>query len=141
MPISTEEGAAYVVGSTAFVAMLFKFGKYAMQTLRLDKVESTIVQSDIASYKRLLEEIARLKEELQEQREYVRNLEERFDRLRDIELEGAADLGMLMVHIQNMPCGKCSAPAGTFEHIEIILERMMKRRNDKARVFQETANE
>ena len=135
MPINIENSVGLAGGSVVGIAVLFKLAKFVMQTLRIEKLESTVVAADVASYKRLLEEITRQGIELAKQRKLINTLYHKMDSLRELELEGFADLGMLTVHVRNMPCGACGSPDDTFADIEIILKRMMDRRLVKQKLF------
>jgi hypothetical protein len=138
MPTSPVDGQSLLgwgIGIIAGVLALFKTGKNLMKSNDSDKLISTAVNSDITSYKRLLEEIERLSNELTVMRSRTGALERKLELLWGIELDGATDLGLLTAYVQAMPCGQCNAPAGTFNHMTIVLERMANRKKERNAVF------
>lgn len=138
MPTSPLDGQsllAWAIGIISSLLALFKIGKHLMKSNESDKLISTAVNSDITSYKRLLEEIERLRDELVIMRKRTGVLERKLELLWGIELEGATDLGMLTAYVQAMPCGQCVSPVGTFNHISVVLERMANRKLNRNAVF------
>ena len=152
MPTGIETAVTYTAGGTLGAALIVWFVRLVMKTYRTDRLEATLSDADQHTVKRLQGEIERLNKEMVEQRDRFNSelaaqrrrtdeVERRLGRLRDIEMAGAADMGMLVAYIESMPCGKCQAPDDTFAHIEEILNRIIARRGEKSALLSKESSQ
>jgi hypothetical protein len=135
MPIPDVDTAVkYSFLSFAGMGLLTWLARFLMKSYRTEKLANVVNDADISGYDRLEKEVKRLGRK-------CAAMEKALKLLCDVEIEGAADMGMLTVHIANMPCGKCGAPSDTFHHINTIIERMVERRKFKMQLLQEDYNQ
>lgn len=132
---SLEKAPVYLAYSVTGLTVLMATAKFLMKMIRGDKLDAISTKATVSSYALLEGNIATLTLALEKQQKKINDLENRLDMLRDIELEGAADIASLTIYISQMPCGKCGAPADTFAHIEEILKRITDRRKQKQNII------
>lgn len=128
-----ELAAVLTSGSVGGITLLTLLAKFLMKTYRTEQLDTATNNSATSAFKRMQEEIDKLSKRCEE-------LENRIDKLRDLELDGAADMATLIVYIRQMPCGNCTAPSGTFAEIEAILERLIARRKEKSDIIKNSAS-
>jgi hypothetical protein len=128
MALPTETGVLYTVGGVGAIALIVKLWKFAMQTMRVDKLESTAMMSDLTSYKRLQEEITRLELVIKTQQDRLEFMEKQFDKLREMQLDDVADVATLATLVELFPCHQCQSQGVTFVQTRNTILNMHRRR-------------
>jgi hypothetical protein len=87
---------------------------------------------NLSLYDKLQKEVDRLDKHVEGLEKENEELELQLHKLHDIEVDGAADLGMLTAFVDQFPCNtQCTKTTEMFILAQDVLERMNKRREEK----------
>ena len=132
VPTNLESAATWTSGAAIMAWLGTMLVRFLTKTFRADRLEAATTGAEVAGYERLQKEIERLARKCEQ-------LEDRLNRLRDSELEDAADIASLSILIQQMPCGKCQyAEEDIFGHAKLILAMMIKRKKETQEAIKAT---
>lgn len=137
-PFSVETAATWAGAGTVFTVLLGLTVKFLMKTFRTDRLDATTTGAEINTYKRLQEEIIRLEAIIVAQQKRTDDLEARLDELRDIELDGQADLAVVTILLQQFPCGQnCKNTTASFDQLKDVVARMNERKKERQALIRE----
>jgi hypothetical protein len=119
----------------AFLTLLGLITRFLTKYVRTERQEVAVANADISIYKKLQDEIARLERIVITQQTHEEAADRKFDMLRDLEMDGALDLGQLTMVLTHMPCHKCLEPADSLNQLIDSITRMNARRAEKQRVM------
>lgn len=104
-----------------------------------NKLKEIEESSDISAYNRLLNEIQRMDLIIKERDKDIEILENKLEKLRSLELDGAADLGKLSAFIDQFPCSSnCQNPASLFASAQTVMKKINDRKKEKYNIFSDS---
>ena len=120
------------VGSIGVAAVAIR---QAFKTFKADQRDDKIIESEI-------KHIERMGSEIEAKRLLIENLESQLNEIRQIELQGAPDIAIIGVYLEQLKerdctevdLGKCPA-LDICEHLEFVYERITQRREQKAQLL------
>lgn len=121
MPVTNDQATLAVGGAAGswFVVWMIKF---LMRSVKQEKLESIMFNSEGGSYMRLEAEIVKLTTR-------VKELEDILNAKWANELGDTSDIASLDILLSMMPCGKCELNDDSFSSAKRALDRMKYRRN------------
>lgn len=119
----------------AFFTVVGLIIRFLTKYIRTDRQETATTNADISIYKRLQEEIVRLEKIIVTQQGHLELTDKQFDLFRDLEMDGASDLGQLTIVLTHMPCNGCVNPQDSIHQLVDIVERMNKRRLERQKII------
>jgi hypothetical protein len=133
--IDIETFAKWVGLIAGFLTSVGLIIRFLSRYIREDRKESAETAADISVYKKLQDEISRLEKVITTQQTHIETGENKVDALRDLEMDGATDLGALTMIITHMPCHKCANPSDSIAQLQDVVERMNRRRIEKTKII------
>ena len=130
--IEIAETTAAVVGGIGTLATVLR---YVIKTLKADKRDSVLVEAEIASIKRL-------KDEIEEAKHLCGVLSKKIAKLRAIELEGTSDIGVIGVYLDRLLYTECAGQvtcprADVLNDVMEVYGRIEARRASKQKIYNE----
>lgn len=120
---------------TAFLTATGLIIRFITKYIRKDRRESAIAEADMGLYKKLQDEIVRLERIIILQQTQAENESKKMNLLRDLELDGATDMGQLTMIVAHMPCQNCELSGESLEQLTEVVDRMNNRRIVRQRVI------
>lgn len=120
---------------TAFLTAVGLIIRFITKYIRKDRRDTAIADADMGLYKKLQDEIARLERIIILQQTQAENEAVKMNLLRDLELDGATDMGQLTMIVAHMPCQNCTLSSESIEQLTEVVTRMNNRRIVRQRVI------
>jgi nitrate reductase NapAB chaperone NapD len=117
------------------IRFLTKFIRLNKEEEASTKTKITMEEAGASIYKKLQDEIVRLEKIIILQQKEIELVDAKLDALRDLEMDGALDLGQLTMVISSMPCHTCLNPTDSMPQLKEVVDRMARRREDKQTVL------
>lgn len=138
MPPSIEQVASYTGAGAVFATLLGLVIRFLMKTFRTDRLEAATSGAEINTFQRLQSEITRLENIIKIQQSRTDELEDRMDKLKEIEFEGQADLAVLSLLATQFPCSNhCENPTEAFDQLRDVILRMNARKAERQGIIKE----